>query len=193
MAVRTELIMIISTPKIRPLPSYTLVYKGPCHLQVWGGLMSETTIWTFYDGTLPTSRILLDSAANGSLRTKTPDEALELIELNLEKHEASASRTLIICGICGGPHENLNCMSIQDDQFSAIQVNYVNNQPRPPYNDPHSNTYNPGWRNHPNFSWGGNQGQQRQYNNQNPQILKDNLHSLQLNLLKSNRIILKML
>ncbi|MED6227496.1 hypothetical protein PIB30_114125, partial [Stylosanthes scabra] len=36
---------------------------------------------TFYDGTLPTSRILLDSAANGSLRTKTPEEALELIEL----------------------------------------------------------------------------------------------------------------
>ncbi|MED6129090.1 hypothetical protein PIB30_104433 [Stylosanthes scabra] len=36
---------------------------------------------TFYDGTLPTSRILLDSAANGSIRTKTPDEALELIEL----------------------------------------------------------------------------------------------------------------
>ncbi|MED6190109.1 hypothetical protein PIB30_102567, partial [Stylosanthes scabra] len=36
---------------------------------------------TFYDGTLPTSHILLDSAANGSLRTKTPEEALELIEL----------------------------------------------------------------------------------------------------------------
>ncbi|MED6141183.1 hypothetical protein PIB30_100796 [Stylosanthes scabra] len=29
---------------------------------------------TFYDGKLPTSHILLDSAANGSLRTKTPDE-----------------------------------------------------------------------------------------------------------------------
>ncbi|MED6165791.1 hypothetical protein PIB30_103007, partial [Stylosanthes scabra] len=36
---------------------------------------------TFYDGTLPTSRILLDSAANGSLRTKTLEEALKLIEL----------------------------------------------------------------------------------------------------------------
>ncbi|MED6215593.1 hypothetical protein PIB30_115237, partial [Stylosanthes scabra] len=36
---------------------------------------------TFYDGTLPASRILLDSAANGSLHTKTPEEALEPIEL----------------------------------------------------------------------------------------------------------------
>ncbi|MED6178713.1 hypothetical protein PIB30_110238 [Stylosanthes scabra] len=98
---------------------------------------------TFYDGTLPASRILLDSAANGSLRTKTPEEALELIEL-LEKLEASAAGTLMACGICGGPHENHNCMSFEDDQFSTAQVNYVNNQPRPPYNDPHSNTYNPG-------------------------------------------------
>ncbi|MED6117083.1 hypothetical protein PIB30_106596 [Stylosanthes scabra] len=72
------------------------------------------------------------------------------------------------CGICGGPHENHNCMSIQDDQFSTAQVNFVNNQPRPPYNDPHSNTYNPSWRNHPNFSWG-NQGQQKQFNSQAPQ------------------------
>ncbi|MED6116848.1 hypothetical protein PIB30_104069, partial [Stylosanthes scabra] len=32
--------------------------------------------------------------------------------------------------------------------------------------DPHSKTYNPGWRSHPNFGWGGqgNQGQ-RPYNN----------------------------
>ncbi|MED6188340.1 hypothetical protein PIB30_085016, partial [Stylosanthes scabra] len=39
---------------------------------------------------------------------------------------------------------------------SAEQVNYVGNQPRPPQNDPYSNTYNPSWRNHPNFSWGSN-------------------------------------
>ncbi|MED6126642.1 hypothetical protein PIB30_080406 [Stylosanthes scabra] len=39
--------------------------------------------------------------------------------------------------------------------------------PRPPQNDPYSNTYNPGWRNHPNFSWGGNQGQWSNNNIQN--------------------------
>ncbi|MED6127452.1 hypothetical protein PIB30_088272 [Stylosanthes scabra] len=69
---------------------------------------------------------------------------LSTINKKLKKLEALAAGTQIICGICGGPHENHNCMSIQDDQFSAAQVNYVNNQPRPPYNDPHSNTYNPG-------------------------------------------------
>ncbi|MED6153027.1 hypothetical protein PIB30_097577 [Stylosanthes scabra] len=38
--------------------------------------------------------------------------------------------------------------------------------PRPPDNEPYSKTFNPGWRNHPNFGCGaqGNQGQ-RPYNN----------------------------
>ncbi|MED6214886.1 hypothetical protein PIB30_107766, partial [Stylosanthes scabra] len=45
---------------------------------------------------------------------------LSTVNRKLEKLEASAAGTLIICGICGGPHENHNCMSIQD-QFSAAQ------------------------------------------------------------------------
>ncbi|MED6138946.1 hypothetical protein PIB30_079270, partial [Stylosanthes scabra] len=68
---------------------------------------------------------------------------LSAMNKKLEKLEASAAGTLMACGICGGPHENHNCMSIQDDQFSTAQVNFVNNQPRPLYTDPHSNTYNP--------------------------------------------------
>ncbi|MED6126120.1 hypothetical protein PIB30_075292, partial [Stylosanthes scabra] len=45
----------------------------------------------------------------------------------------------------------------------------MGNQQRPPYNDPHSKTYNPGWRNHPNFGWGGNQGQRNNSYNNPPQ------------------------
>ncbi|MED6142453.1 hypothetical protein PIB30_113837, partial [Stylosanthes scabra] len=33
----------------------------------------------------------------------------------------------------------------------------MGNQQRQPFHDPNSNTYKPGWRNHPNFGWGGNQ------------------------------------
>ncbi|MED6164682.1 hypothetical protein PIB30_092509, partial [Stylosanthes scabra] len=68
---------------------------------------------------------------------------LSTMNKKLEKLEASAVETQIVCGICSGPHENHNCISVQDDQFLAAQVNSVGNQPRPPYNDPHSNTYNP--------------------------------------------------
>ncbi|MED6214337.1 hypothetical protein PIB30_102097, partial [Stylosanthes scabra] len=47
----------------------------------------------------------------------------QLIAMNkkLEKLEASAVGTQVACGICGGPHENHNWMSIQDDQFSTAQ------------------------------------------------------------------------
>ncbi|KAJ9177075.1 hypothetical protein P3X46_012327 [Hevea brasiliensis] len=45
---------------------------------------------------------------------------------------------------------------------SSEQMNYVNNEgnfnQRQP-NNPYSNTYNPRWRNHPNFSWSNQQNQ----------------------------------
>ncbi|MED6127006.1 hypothetical protein PIB30_083929 [Stylosanthes scabra] len=43
----------------------------------------------------------------------------------------------------------------------------MGNAPRPPVNDPYAKTFNPGWRNHPNFGWGGqgNQGQRPHNNN----------------------------
>ncbi|MED6165454.1 hypothetical protein PIB30_099697 [Stylosanthes scabra] len=56
---------------------------------------------------------------------------------------------------------------VQEGQISIEQVNYMGNQPKPPHNDPHSNTLNPSWRNHSNFSWGSNQGNQGQWNNNN--------------------------
>src|SRR5262245_16941460 len=37
-----------------------------------------------------------------------------------------------------------------------------------PQNNPYSNTYNPGWRNHPNFSWGNNSNIQKE--NPNPPL-----------------------
>ncbi|KAK5772600.1 hypothetical protein PVK06_048890 [Gossypium arboreum] len=43
------------------------------------------------------------------------------------------------------------------------QVNYMGNNNIRSQNNPYSNTYNVGWRNHPNFSWGG-QGNQKSQN-----------------------------
>ena len=39
---------------------------------------------------------------------------------------------------------------------------------RNPRNDPYSSTYNPGWRNHPNFRYGGGSTSQDQYQNGPP-------------------------
>ncbi|MED6198272.1 hypothetical protein PIB30_064589 [Stylosanthes scabra] len=43
----------------------------------------------------------------------------------------------------------------------------MGNQPRQPY-DPNSNTYNSGWRNHPNLGWGGNQNSKNKFQNHPP-------------------------
>jgi hypothetical protein len=58
----------------------------------------------------------------------------------------------VSCEICGGGHPADECPMVATQQNE--DVNFVGNQPRQ-QNNPYSNTYNPGWRQHPNFSWGG--------------------------------------
>ena len=53
------------------------------------------------------------------------------------------------CDICGGPHFTVQCVA------TAQQVEEINFLKQ---NNPYSNTYNPGWKNHPNFSWKDQQG-----------------------------------
>ncbi|XP_027096167.1 uncharacterized protein [Coffea arabica] len=58
------------------------------------------------------------------------------------------------CGICTnmGHHTDL-CPILQEE--GAEQVNMAGGVPAPRRQyDPYSNTYNPGWRDHPNFSYG---------------------------------------
>ncbi|XP_031274922.1 uncharacterized protein LOC116133348 [Pistacia vera] len=52
-------------------------------------------------------------------------------------------------------HKTDMCPTLQEK--GAEQVNAAENFPGPPRQyDPYSNTYNPGWRDHPNFSYRGN-------------------------------------
>ena len=57
-----------------------------------------------------------------------------------------------ICGVSGhGPLECQQGMSLSNGE-TIEHANVLGNYNRP-RNDPYSNTYNPGWRNHPNFSY----------------------------------------
>jgi hypothetical protein len=60
------------------------------------------------------------------------------------------------CSICASPmHQAQNCPSMT--AFTEMeQVNAFNSFQKPS-SGPYSETYNPGWRNHPNFSWKQNQ------------------------------------
>ncbi|XP_017985356.1 PREDICTED: uncharacterized protein LOC108663950 [Theobroma cacao] len=57
--------------------------------------------------------------------------------------------SFMTCEFCGKGHSNDNCPIY----FESCQ--FVGNRQQ---NNPYSNTYNPGWRNHPNFSWNNSKG-----------------------------------
>ncbi|PIM97903.1 DNA-directed DNA polymerase [Handroanthus impetiginosus] len=60
--------------------------------------------------------------------------------------------TPVTCEECGEGHPSNQC------PYSVESIQFVSNAQKP-QNNPYSNTYNPGWRQHPNFSWNNNQGQ----------------------------------
>ncbi|XP_071932872.1 uncharacterized protein [Coffea arabica] len=61
-----------------------------------------------------------------------------------------------VCGVCTAVgHPTEMCPLVQEE--TAEQVNMAGHVPAPRKQyDPYSNTYNPGWRDHPNLSYGGN-------------------------------------
>ena len=69
----------------------------------------------------------------------------------------NAIQTNVVCDHCTRNHSSVDYQKGNPfAQSSYGQANYVSNFQR--QNNPYSNTYNPGWRNHPNFSWSNNQG-----------------------------------
>ncbi|XP_062118324.1 uncharacterized protein LOC133831937 [Humulus lupulus] len=148
-----------------------LLRKCPHH-----GIEKWMLVHNFYNGLCGTTRTIIDAPAGGAFMSKGADEAYELLEemvasltkkLQQNKISAQAQAIQMQSGreLCGGPHLYEQCTvanmygSMRVDQ---AQVQAVGNFQRP-YQNPFSNTYNPGWRNHPNFSWRNNQGQQSQF------------------------------
>ncbi|KAI3461988.1 hypothetical protein Pfo_018651 [Paulownia fortunei] len=135
------------------------------------GLPEWLQVQTFYNGLGGATRTLVDAAAGGALMSKTHEEAYDLLEtmaanayqwpseriapkkvfgvhdvdalailaaqvaaaLSKQFNSLHTNHTPIsieVCNFCSGPHHSMECQ-----------------------NNPDSNTYNLGWRTHPNFSW----------------------------------------
>src|SRR5262249_53362872 len=80
------------------------------------------------------------------------------IELLNKKIDGMNVGTVMSCELYGTPgHKSGECQAGNPFAQPMEQVDYAGNFQRPQQNNPYSNTYNPGWRNHPNFSWSNQQ------------------------------------
>ncbi|XP_030963798.1 uncharacterized protein LOC115984958 [Quercus lobata] len=127
-------------------------------------------VQTFYNGLGATNRSMVDAAASGALMSKTHEVAYELLEeLASNNYQWPIERAMPRKIARVLELDSITSLAAQMKSFNDCQVgnpfaqssygqaNYVSNFQR--QNNPYSNTYNPGWRNHPNFSWRNNQGQ----------------------------------
>ncbi|KAG8474732.1 hypothetical protein CXB51_031458 [Gossypium anomalum] len=125
---------------------------------------------------------MIDTAAGGTINNKTSEEACKFIEeMSLNNYQWQVELlNKKIDGLLGSTqiHPGMRCdlsgggVHTEYQPFNPTteeeQVNYMGNNNFRSQNNPYSNTYNVGWRNHPNFSWGG-QGNQRP---QNPPVFQ---------------------
>ncbi|XP_017629135.1 uncharacterized protein LOC108472132 [Gossypium arboreum] len=96
-----------------------------------------------------------------------------------------------VCEICTMPDQPTDCCPTLQEGIGE-QVNTVGSFSGPPQrlHNPHSNTYNPGWRDHPDFSYGQNQRSNQSYQPRPPppqpyQPPKSSLESLVERLVQS--------
>ncbi|XP_062119374.1 uncharacterized protein LOC133833134 [Humulus lupulus] len=86
---------------------------------------------------------------------------------------APVQQAQTLCEVCGGPHAYEQCQYANVNNMPMEQAQAIGNFPRQSNNNPYSNSFNQGWRNHPNFSWKNDQqGQssnQQQSSQQQPQ------------------------
>ena len=143
------------------------------------GLQGWVVIQTFFGGLHPQYKNDITAAAGGALMNKTYEEATELIE-DLAEHSYATPRSATkrvasiheveelkaIKAQLAALTNQLKETSVQPSHpreegipnsypasQEAEQVQYIQNRNNHPRNDPFSNTYNEGWRKHPNLSW----------------------------------------
>ncbi|XP_026399063.1 uncharacterized protein LOC113294904 [Papaver somniferum] len=148
-------------------------YKRLCQSCPHHQITEQLIIQYFYEGLLLNDRTMIDAASGRALVDKTPAKPRALIENMASNSQQFSTRvdTLVKkvneVGEASHMEQRMCNMERMMKQISAVIVpsnegnmEHANvmfqNQQRPRY-DPYSNTYNPGWRDHPNFSYANNQ------------------------------------
>jgi hypothetical protein len=76
----------------------------------------------------------------------------QLMTVGLAPTTAHMSTQPEPCSFCSSTMHQVNNYPIARN-YTDVSNEQVKAAFSRPGNDPYSNTYNPGWRNHPNFSW----------------------------------------
>ncbi|KAG8500991.1 hypothetical protein CXB51_003091 [Gossypium anomalum] len=114
------------------------------------------------------------------LSNSTLEDKIDRVANILNSLIAEKAKTARLCEICATPeHTTDACPSLNDDPMTYLDA--VGNFPGPPQRryDPYANTYNPGWRDHPNLSYGANPRYNQPYQNRVPQQPRDLGNSLE--------------
>ncbi|XP_050233223.1 uncharacterized protein LOC126681711 [Mercurialis annua] len=138
-------------------------------------LPNELLMQTFYNGASEATRGMIDAAAGGSLMKsnekakQTPakeqlpkgvysvDQATALQAqvdvLTKQMQNMFVAAVQASCDLCGQlGHNSFECYLAAPSDTEQVNFVVAQGQGRGG-NNPYSKTYNPGWRNHPNFSW----------------------------------------
>ncbi|XP_026442624.1 uncharacterized protein LOC113342237 [Papaver somniferum] len=137
-------------------------------------IRDQLVIQYFYEGFLSNDRNLIDSTSGGALTNKTIVEATSLLE-NMDANTQqfctrgeSVVRKVNEVGDSSHMEQRMGNMERMMKQIAAAVIPsshtedveqasaMYQNQQRQRY-DPYSNTYNPGWRDHPNFRYANKQ------------------------------------
>ncbi|KAG8501006.1 hypothetical protein CXB51_003044 [Gossypium anomalum] len=114
------------------------------------GLPLWLQVQTFHNGLNPSTRLMIDVAAGGTINNKTPEEAYEFIEeMSLNNYQWQVMRTkptkvhpVMQYDASGGGTSNSEYPPYGSNMENE-QMNYMGNNLRP-QNNPYSNTYNAG-------------------------------------------------
>ncbi|KAL0284350.1 UNVERIFIED_CONTAM: Retrovirus-related Pol polyprotein from transposon.6 [Sesamum radiatum] len=126
----------------------SMLRKCPHHeLPVW------RQVQTFYNGVTLANRATIDAAAALSAQITALTHRMDNLGAAILNGAPVGP-----CGACGQiGHSSQDCQ-VGNPSIVHEDANFVSNGGRSNFN-PYSNTYNPGWRSHPNFSWSNNQQQ----------------------------------
>ncbi|CAL9020190.1 unnamed protein product [Prunus brigantina] len=146
-------------------------FKGTLMQCPHHGLPLYLQMQIFYDGLTETCQSTVNNAAGGALKKKNAQESYDIFEMlgSNDQHKDTRGKSAGIYEISPNNELALQVAGLQRKLDSVLNMvpkvpqvevsHMMNSYNQRPRNDPFSNTYNPGWRNHPNFSWSNNQNQ----------------------------------